>query len=174
MTAFDCAFAEVIGVEGVYSCDPHDRGNWTGGAEGVGELKGTKYGVSAHQYPHLDIKNLTLEDAKAIYLRDFWTPIKGDQLPLTLAILVFDSAVNQGAETAARLLQAAVKVTPDGSIGPQTLAAIKKIPSGEAIALFMAERAMRYTRSGDFGRYGFSWFARLFRADAAALKASTT
>jgi lysozyme family protein len=80
--------------------------------------------------------------------------------------------VNQGVETAAKLLQAAVHATPDGKIGQQTVEQIAKRPITEVIALFMASRAMRYTQAGDFARYGFDWFARLFRADAAALKAS--
>lgn len=172
MTPFDIAFQEVVGVEGGYSSDPHDRGNWTGGAIGSGEMKGTKYGISARCYPTLDIRNLTLDNAKVIYRRDYWNPIHADQLPLSLAILVFDSAVNQGIETAARLLQAAVHATPDGNIGPATLAAVAKRPLGEVMALFMAERAMRYTKAGDFERYGFDWFARLFRANAMAMKAS--
>jgi len=41
---FDLAFDRVIGHEGGYTDDPRDRGNWTGGATGRGELKGTKYG----------------------------------------------------------------------------------------------------------------------------------
>lgn len=41
--------------------DRNDKGNWTGGRVGVGQLKGTKYGISAAAYLHLGIKSLTLE-----------------------------------------------------------------------------------------------------------------
>jgi hypothetical protein len=39
-------------VEGGLSMDERDPGNWTGGAIGKGELRGTKYGISAQTYPH--------------------------------------------------------------------------------------------------------------------------
>ena len=38
-SAFDAAFAAVIGVEGAYSSDPSDPGNWTGGVVGSGKLR---------------------------------------------------------------------------------------------------------------------------------------
>lgn len=56
--------------EGGYSNTRNDPGNWTGGQVGIGALKGTKYGIAAHVYPALKIKNLTLEDAKSTYERD--------------------------------------------------------------------------------------------------------
>jgi hypothetical protein len=46
---FDRAFEETIGLEGGFSRNPDDNGNWTGGRRGLGELKGTKYGISAAQ-----------------------------------------------------------------------------------------------------------------------------
>ena len=70
MMTFDLAFTRLIGNEGVLSMDPKDSGNWTGGKIGLGKLKGSKYGISAASYPMVDIANLTLEGAKAIYLRD--------------------------------------------------------------------------------------------------------
>jgi len=50
---------------------PEDDSNCAGSKQGRGELKGTKYGIAAKSYPHLDIKNLTLDQAKAIYMQDF-------------------------------------------------------------------------------------------------------
>ena len=55
MADFDKAFDIIVGVEGGFSLDPNDPGNWTGGKRGVGELKGTRWGISAKSYPHLDI-----------------------------------------------------------------------------------------------------------------------
>ena len=42
------ALDETWGHEGGLSLDPNDRGNWTGGKKGSGELRGTKYGIAAH------------------------------------------------------------------------------------------------------------------------------
>ena len=111
---FAHCFAETVGEEGGFSADPDDPGNWTGGSIGLGACRGTKFGISAASYPALDIASLSLEDAKAIYARDYWAPIQGDKLPPALAMIVFDAAVNAGVGTA--LDSAATGTNPDGSI----------------------------------------------------------
>ena len=75
---FDQAFDRLNGHEGAFSDDPKDPGNWTGGRVNVGELKGTKYGIAANTYGDLDIKSLTLDDAKKIYYRDWWLKAGAD------------------------------------------------------------------------------------------------
>ena len=59
MDNFERCFAFTLGAEGGYSNNPADPGNWTGGAVGNGELRGTNFGISASAYPQLDIANLT-------------------------------------------------------------------------------------------------------------------
>ena len=78
---FYTSFERVIGHEGEFTNDKNDRGNWTSGVIGEGELKGTKYGISAMSYPNLDIENLTLKQAQSIYFEDFWTGNGIDLLP---------------------------------------------------------------------------------------------
>ena len=129
---FEKAYANTLGHEGGYSDDPKDPGNWTGGIIGSGELKGTKYGVSAMRYPELDIKNLTLEEAKEIYYRDWWLPLRCDELPGLIAIELFDNAFNQGPMVAIMCLQWACRffgknIEPDGKIGPATIAAANSL-----------------------------------------------
>ena len=126
MGVFEQCFAVVVGEEGGYGNDYTDPGNWTGGACGVGTLRGTKYGISAKAFPSLDIANLTLADARAIYRRDYWQRIRGDDLPPPVALVVFDAAVNSGVEQAGRWLEAASGAPVDqGVIGPETLAAVQ-------------------------------------------------
>ena len=38
-TDFDTGFNFLIGIEGGFTNDPKDRGNWTGGAIGAGKLR---------------------------------------------------------------------------------------------------------------------------------------
>jgi lysozyme family protein len=158
---FDKAFRAVIGIEGVYSSDPDDTGNWTGGKKGVGELKGTKYGISAASYPDLDIKNLSLVNAKAIYLADFWSALRCDELPDMMKLPVFDMGVNQGRAAAAKTLQRAARVNDDGVIGPLT---IKAVWASEVMTWqrFMSKRAVRYTTAATFWKHGDGWMNRLF------------
>ncbi len=64
---FQHCLALLFQHEGRFSRDPADPGNWTAGKVGLGVLKGTKFGISAGAYPHLDIENLTLADVGPIY-----------------------------------------------------------------------------------------------------------
>ena len=49
--------------------DPHDHGGTT------------RYGIDAASHPHLDIENLTLEEAVANYHSHEWQAAHGDALP---------------------------------------------------------------------------------------------
>ena len=151
-------------VEGGLSMDEDDPGNWTGGEQGVGELRGTKFGVSAKAYPQLDIQALTRDQAYQIYLVDYWAKIRGDQLPPQVAFVVFDCAVNQGVEVAAKLLQIDLGVAVDGVIGPVTIAAARAHEQTETVLNFLSRRAMRYVKTKNWDKYGRGWMVRLLRA----------
>jgi lysozyme family protein len=165
MTAFEHAFALVVGHEGGFDATKADPGNWTGGAVGQGELRGTKFGISAAAFPTLDIANLTLADAQAIYKRDYWDRVSADALPPPLALLVFDAAVNTGVGRAARWLQGAVGVAVDGQIGPATLAALKasvaKSGGAALCAEFMAQRLTFMAALPTWRVFGLGWARRL-------------
>lgn len=124
---WDRAFEEIIGHEGKLSLVRTDDGNWTGGKVGKGELKGSKYGVSAKAYPFLDIRNLTLADAKVIARRDYWDVVKCDALPSGVDLVVFDLAYNGGPGRAAVHLQKAAAVKVDMKIGPVTIYAVDQM-----------------------------------------------
>lgn len=90
--------------EGGYQNLHWDIGNWTGCAVGEGVQKGTNYGISACSYPDLDIKNLTKEEAEAIFFRDYWLASGANDLSWPLNLLVFDTAVNFHPKTAKKWL----------------------------------------------------------------------
>lgn len=166
---FEQAFENVVGHEGGFQDDPRDDGNWTGGKQGLGELKGTKFGISAASYPTLDIRNLTVADARAIYLRDFWKPLRADELPAMLREFVFDFAVNSGVGAAAMALQTAAGALRDGSVGPRTIEAVRRHPPRAVLRLVFVERAMVFALSPKDRVYGRGWYARLFDKTVAAL-----
>jgi lysozyme family protein len=168
MSNFDRMFEIVVGNEGDYTADPADPGNWTGGAVGVGTCRGTKLGISAAAYPEMDIVNLTLGTAKALYQRDYWQRICGDQLPPALALLVFDAAVNNGVGRAARWLQQIAHVQQDGVIGPKTLEAVCKLADGSGgltglCAEFLALRLLFMASLVTWRSFGLGWARRLCR-----------
>lgn len=149
MTDFDKAFEHVIGIEGGYVNDPKDPG---------GE---TKYGISKRSYPNEDIKNLNIERAKIIYRIDYWNKIKGDELPYPLNMFVFDAAVNQGVDPAIDMLQKTLGVARDGILGVATIKAAQEA-RGQAMSMYLADRALRYTGTRNFDQYGRGWLRRLF------------
>jgi lysozyme family protein len=94
MADFDRAIKFVLYHEGGYVNDPNDPG---------GE---TKFGISKKAYPALDIRNLTEEQARGIYKKDYWQPSRADTLDDSLALVHFDTAVNMGLKRANALLEA--------------------------------------------------------------------
>lgn len=149
MTDYNRAFQIIVGIEGGYVNDPRDPG---------GE---TKYGISKRSYPDLDIANLTLTDAKAIYHRDYWQRMHCEMVPWPLSLYVFDAAVNQGPVAATRFLQRALAVREDGVLGPVTLQRAGQA-GAELSARFMAERALSYMSLSTWPTYGKGWLKRLF------------
>lgn len=109
MAEFEPAVEITLENEGGLVDDPDDPGGLT------------KYGISQRKYPNLDIRNLTVEDAKAIYLRDFWK--FGGITSQPVANKIFDTYVNME-HNAIKIAQRLVIVMDDGLYGPVTERAI--------------------------------------------------
>jgi lysozyme family protein len=159
---FDEAFERLIGHEGGFQNNPEDRGNWTSGKIGVGELRGTKYGISAMTYPTLDIAALTLDDARRIYRRDFWGAAGCELVQGRLRFDLFDTAVHSGPGMAARLLQRALGVTADGIIGPKTMLTISHMDPGRLAARFNGHRLdFLNNNPQQWAEFGRGWAQRI-------------
>lgn len=118
---------------GAYENNPADPG---------GE---TKWGVSKRAYPNLDIKGLSLEDAKKIYFSDYWNAVHGDELCFPFDVIAFDIAVNEGVGEAKKLLQMALDVNVDGKIGDDTIRASFKASPRRSM-LFLGMRIRHYNQ----------------------------
>lgn len=135
---FEQIITNVLKNEGSYVNDPTDMG---------GE---TNFGISKRSYPDVDIKNLTLDQAKTIYKRDFWDKQQYNNIDnIIIAAKIFDLSVNMGASKANILLQRALrsvgrKVNEDGILGIATLTAINKASSTELLAALRSEAAGYY------------------------------
>ena len=146
---FDAAFKALIDHEGGYVNHPKDPG---------GE---TRFGITKRSYPHLNIRDLTLDDARAIYRRDFWDRLQCDALPLAARFQVFDAAVNSGPGNAARWLQAAAGVAQDGLIGPATRQAIDAMHPAALVARFNAARLLFMTSLSTWPTFSRGWARRI-------------
>lgn len=112
-------------------------------------------------YPDLDIRNLTVDKARAIYRRDFWDRAKADQYHGAIAYQLFDMAINHGNGNAIRMLQRAVGVADDGSVGNLTLAAIKDADLNDTLMRLNGERLDFITKLFTWPDYGEGWTRRV-------------
>jgi lysozyme family protein len=160
-TAFARAFAAVVGVEGGFSNNTSDPGNWTEGRVGFGKLLGTKFGIAASSHPTLDIENLTLDEAASLYKPEYWDLVRGDDLPPPVAFVCFDAAVNNGVSAAKHWLQLALGVAPDGVLGDITIAAAKKADIDTLVRECIAQRMNYMANLSTWHTFGLGWSRRL-------------
>jgi lysozyme family protein len=146
---FDEAFQALIGNEGGYVWNPADPG---------GE---TKFGISKRACPGEDIKNLTLERAKPIYLRDYWGPAGCDSVPDAIRFDLFDMAVDSGIKAAVKTLQTAAGCAADGVLGPKTLQALGVLAGPKLEARFNGARLQFMTSLGTWSTFGRGWANRI-------------
>lgn len=161
MSSFETTFSRTIGHEGKFQANPKDRGNWTGGKEGVGELKGTKWGLAAMTYPHLDIANITLEQAKEIYYNDWWLKLKMERWPNVMKYQLFDAAFNHGTGRTNQFLQFAARVKDDGVIGPKTITAVNMTDPNDLVLRFLAKRLRYFTEVKTWAVFSKGWSLRV-------------
>lgn len=148
--SFETAYQFTLGIEGGYVNDSRDPG-----------LE-TKYGISKRSYPDIDIKALTLEQAQAIYKRDYWKAASCERMPPKIAVAVFDAAVNHGPKTAIKLLQRALKVADDGEYGRITHGTLTSRDTNETFDLLLAQRAIYMAACPAWPTYKLGWLRRLF------------
>lgn len=153
MSDLERALALVLGIEGGLSDrDPH--------ADPGGK---TVWGISERSHPAAWRNGPpTKAEAIEIYRRDYWAAAGCDRLPWPINLLVFDFAVNSGVSRAVRALQTALKVIPDGIVGPVTTAiAAKKARDREWIGLFLADRAIFMSALSNWEANKRGWLKRL-------------
>ena len=151
---FDEAFERLIGHEGGYQSPEQAAARNDSGGE-------TNYGISKRSYPDLDIKALTLADAKAIYLRDYWDKAGCGSVPKAIRFDLFDTAVNAGVTTAVKMLQKAVFAEPDGIIGPHTRMGIVTMQPDCLIRRFNGLRLFAMTELPNWPQAGRGWARRI-------------
>lgn len=164
MTAYSAAFlaavAETLRQEGGYANRPEDPG---------GE---TNFGISKRAYPNLHIRALRRDDAIAIYHRDYWLPVHGDELPFPIALVLFDSRVNGGAPV--RWLQEALGVAIDGVLGPQTHAALAAADIPALVGRVLRRRVLYLASLPNWSIEKKGWVQRCFDIHRVALTPPTS
>ena len=150
---FNDVIDKVLKHEGGYVNDPNDLG---------GE---TKYGISKRAYPDVDIKDLTKDDAKAIYKRDYWDKNKVGSMPEQLRYLYFDMCINMGPRNAGKILQRAANnkgknIEVDGGLGPATISALTGVELDRVRAFRVKYYVDLINAKPEQEKFYLGWFRR--------------
>jgi lysozyme family protein len=167
------SFELMLKSEGGFSDDTRDNGNkLPDGRPGSTMLGVTQYNWehwTGHQVTHEQMRKLTPADVKPFYKKKFWDACRCNDMPQGIDYLVFDFAVNAGVGRSAKTLQSVVDATPDGAIGPLTLAAVAKQSEIELIDNFSAAKLDFYLSLNN-PTYEAGWINRIKHVRTAALE----
>lgn len=155
MARFEDSIGIVLQHEGGFVNHPNDPGGVTnfgvslrflaehpedGDFDGDGDVDG------------VDIRRMTVADAKRIYRKHFWVPHRYDRINnQAVATKIFDMTVNMGARRSHILTQTALNtfglnLATDGVLGPRTISAINGIDSAAFLAELRRQCAGFYRR----------------------------
>lgn len=166
MSNFDQLISHIIEIEGGYKVIniPGDRGGQT------------YAGISRRSWGHwlgweLIDKGVRPDSPEliqlchAFYREEYWERLRGDEIEdIDVARALFSAGVLSGKRTAVRLMQMAAETTPDGSIGPKSIAAINSIDPELLLLRFTVLRIARYSaivkRSKSQRKFFLGWVNR--------------
>jgi len=163
---FEFSLNHVLKHEGGWADHPKDPG----GATMKGVTLATYSDWLGRPASKEELRNISDGHLREIYKTRYWDAVRGDDLPSGLDYVVFDMAVNSGPGRAVRMLQSAVGATPDGAIGPKTLAAVQAQNPETLIATFQRNRQHFLEALPTFATFGKGWTRRVNEAGDIALK----
>lgn len=163
---FDRCLKEVFIHEGEYANHPADRG----GPTKFGITQKTLSDWRGAPVTESDVRQLTRDEARLIYLSRYWNPVRGDELPPGVDLVLFDAAVHMGVGRAVRMAQKIVGASADGVVGRQTLAAIRGFPAEELIRRFCEDRLAFLRTLPNWETFKVGWQRRVQAVERKAMK----
>lgn len=162
---FESCLKSVLHHEGGYVNHPSDPGGMTN----LGVTKRVWEEWVGHEVDEKTMRALTPEIVGPMYKAKYWDKVKGDDLPAGVDYCVFDAAINSGPGRAAKWLQAAVGVEPDGGIGPKTLQAVASMDANELVSAYNDRRLSFLHDLPTWPTFGKGWARRVAEVKAAGL-----
>jgi len=161
---FQAFYPTLSELEGGFQKIASDPGNYNS----LGQLVGTKYGISArffedhYGYPPTedDIRSITKEEAKDLYLYNFWNANKANQInSQAVANTIIDMQVSSGrgiriAQEVLRDEFGATKpngdpISVDGIVGNNTLNALNSVDPAQFVNEYNYARTQYYLSIGN-------------------------
>jgi lysozyme family protein len=162
---FEEALKAILKHEGGYVHHKLDPGGMTN----LGVTKKVWEEWVGHPVGEKEMRALTPDTVAPMYKKKYWDAVKADELPTGLDYLMFDFAINAGPGRAAKTMQKAIGTTPDGAIGPKTMAALKAADPADLIAKFSMEKELFYKALPTFATFGKGWLRRVDEAKSHAV-----
>lgn len=153
---FDKCLSMLLKHEGGFVNHPSDPGGMTN----LGVTQKTYNDFHGIRLDEQGMRQLTKADVEPIYKKNYWLRCHCHELPSGVDWAVFDWAVNSGTGRAAKALQKAVGAVEDGSIGPQTLEAVKGVEAVNIINRMAIYREEFYRSLSTFDTFGKGWLRR--------------
>lgn len=154
---FEQCLALVLKHEGGFVNHPKDPGGMTN----LGVTKRVWEEYVGHPVDEAAMRALGPADVAPLYKKNYWDKIHGDELPAGVDYACFDLAVNSGVGRAAKILQKALGVNPDGAIGPATLNAVASCNPRE-VASEICDLRLGFLQSlPTFDTFGKGWSRRV-------------
>lgn len=152
----------VLVREGGYVDHPSDRG----GPTNMGIMHQTLAAWRGRPVTESDVRDLTKDEARAIYRVNYFTKPGLDIVPDSATQeLLFDYSVNAGPAAAVKALQKAVGTIADGVIGPVTRQYVRAVTNWEAmfyrIKCIRAEHFIRILATPSQSVFANGWANRL-------------
>lgn len=116
---------DILRREGGFTDHPADRGGPTNFGITLRTLASER-GLSPEELSAVDVRNMSIDEARQIYLGRYFSKPQIDQLPALMQPQVFDMSINHGPGAAIKMLQqvlsdAGQACSVDGGIGEETL-----------------------------------------------------
>ena len=154
---FEQCLALVLKHEGKFVNHPKDPGGMTN----LGVTKRVWEEWVGHPVDEAAMRALGPADVAPLYKKNYWDKIHGDELPAGVDYACFDLAVNSGVGRAAKILQKALGVNPDGAIGPATMDAAASCNPRE-VASEICDLRLGFLQSlPTFDTFGKGWSRRV-------------
>ena len=123
----------------------------------------TKYGITHVSYPRENIRQLTKRRAGELYHKDFWAPLRADEMTCITSITIFDFSINAGKNTAIKTTQHVLGLPESGVVTDAMIKALAMREQHWAFNDYNQHRAQYYRECRQFGKYGKGWLKRIPR-----------
>jgi lysozyme family protein len=155
-----------------------DRGGPTKWGVTVGRvatIKGVKLpkaGTAAYNRLVEDLKALTPDEIKAIYKRDYWDAVRGDDLPPGVDFAVADFGLNSGPSRAAKSLCRCLGKKQSGTLSNEVIQAAREADPDDLVNAYCDARAafLNQIAVGSQAKFRKGWLNRVRDVRTRSLK----